>query len=236
VDKLNSFPVKVVLFILFLIPVCGKGQKMTTRQGYCGIYFKSMDDLYRQKKAELDFYQFKAGQKIASIGAQCGHWEAVYAATADNVDFYLEDIDTTHFNQRQVGFAWNYYDSLRGSPTSSRFILITGTERSTMLPPKTFDKVLIINSFHEFSMKDEMLADIKNKLKPDGILYIDEPVPKYEGELHGGCKKRMVSAREMNAILEKNGFVYFAAKDLQFRKKRTVRTIYAFKLNTNITP
>jgi hypothetical protein len=221
---------KSLLLILLLIPFSGSAQKLTSREGYCGIYFKTMDDLYHQKKREIDFYQFRPGQKVASIGAQCGHWEAVYAATADNVDFYLEDIDTTYFNERQVGFAWHYYDSIRGKPTSSRFILIVGNEKSTMLPAAAFDKILIINSFHEFTMKDEMLQDIKTKLKAGGILYIDEPVPKYSGELHGGCKKRMITAEEMSMLLEKNGFAAASSLDLQFRKKRVVRRIYAFRI------
>jgi len=221
---------KSLLLIPLLIPFSVSAQKLTSREGYCGIYYKTMDDLYHQKKAEIDFYQFSPGQKVASIGAQCGHWEAVYAATADNVDFYLEDIDTTYFNQRQVGFAWHYYDSIRGKPTSSGFTLIVGNEKSTMLPAATFDKILIINSFHEFTKKDEMLQDIKTKLKAGGILYIDEPVPKYSGELHGGCKKPMITADEMNLLLEKNGFTAATSLDLQFRKKRVVRRIYAFRI------
>ena len=43
--------------------------------------------------------------------------------------------------------------------------MVLGNERSTLLPENSFDKILIINSFHEFTFKAEMLADIKKETK-----------------------------------------------------------------------
>lgn len=228
------FPGKTCLAILFLL-VCqsGNAQKMQMTKGYCGLYYYNMDDLYRQKQVELDFYDFKPGQTVASIGAQCSHWEAAFAATTDSIHFYLEDIDTTYFNNEQTGFAWHYYDSLRGSPMTCTYSLTIGTEKSTGLPDNSFDKILIINSFHEFTYRDEMLADIKTKLKPGGILYIDETVPKKPGQLHGVCKMPMLSHEEMINILSRNGFKYINGIELQFRKKWPMRKIYAFMKSTS---
>lgn len=223
------FSCKTCLAILFLL-VCqpGNTQKLRTIKGYCGLYYYNLDDLYRQKQQELDFYDFQHGQTVASIGAQCSHWEAAFAATTDSIHFYLEDIDTTHFNNRQTCFAWHYYDSLRGSPMTCPYTLTIGTEKSTRLPDNSFDKILIINSFHEFTYPDEMLADIKIKLKPGGILYIDETVPRRPGQLHGICKKPMLSHEEIIGILSRNGYKYVDGIELQFRKKRPFRKIYAF--------
>ena len=197
------------------------------------MYFKSMDDLRQQQQRELGFYQFKPGQSVASIGAQCGNWEAVYASTTDSDHFYLEDIDTTYFTERQVSFAWHYYDSLRGRPMTCDYKMVTGTERSTMLPENSFDKILIMNSFHEFTYQDEMLADIRTKLKPDGILYIDETVPRKPRQLHAQCKKPMITPEEMISTLSRNGFRYIDGKEMIYRKKIIFRKIYAFvKIST----
>jgi predicted methyltransferase len=75
-----------------------------------------------------------------------------------------------------------------------------------------------------------MLADIKKKLKPGGILYIDEALPKKEGQLHGICKKPMLTNEETIAVLEKNGFKYVDGIDFNYRQKTTVRKIFAFKI------
>jgi hypothetical protein len=47
-----------LLFILLQM----NGQKMQMIKGYCGLYYKTMEDLYRQKQSELDFYRFQPGQ------------------------------------------------------------------------------------------------------------------------------------------------------------------------------
>lgn len=220
--------ITATISLMFLL-LQTNAQKMQMMKGYCGLYYKTIEDLYRQRQSELDFYKFQPGQVVGSIGAQCGHWEAAYAATTDSIQFYLEDIDTAYFNQRQVAFAWHYYDSLRGSLMTSTFTLVTGTEESTLLPKNTFDKIIIINSFHEFSRRDEMLADIKTKLKSGGILYIDETVPKRPGQLHGVCRKPMISSEEMISILTKNGYEYIDGLELLFRKGKPFRKVYAFR-------
>ena len=189
-----------------------------------------MDDLHLQKEKELDFYAFESGQVVASIGAQCCHWEAAYAATTDSVTFYLEDIDTSHFKKEQADFAWGYYGKLRGRTLTCDYKLILGDEKSTHLPENTFDKIVIINSFHEFAYQTEMLSDIKKKLKPGGILYIDEALPKRQGQLHGICKKPMLTHEEMITLLSKNNFEYADGLDLNFRKKRPMRKIFAFQI------
>ena len=207
-----------------------QAQKFQTFKGRCGLYYKSMENLHFQKQKELEIYDFQAGQTVASVGAQCCNWEAAFAATTDSILFYLEDIDTTYFKRSQTEFAWNYYDSLRGRPMTSSYKMVIGDERSTSLPDKTFDKVIIINSFHEFTHQTEMLADIKKKLKPGGILYIDEALPKRPGELHGICKKPMIAFEKMIALLSTNGFELMNALGLNFRKKKPMRMIYAFKV------
>jgi len=113
---------------------------------------------------------------------------------------------------------------------TSDYKMILGDERSTSLPENTFDKILIINSFHEFTFQAEMLADIKKKLKPGGILYIDEALPKRQGQLHGICNKPMLTNEETIAIFEKNGFEYLNGVDFNFRRKNPTRKIFAFRI------
>ncbi len=204
-------------------------QKLETFKGHCGLYYKSMDELLKQKDNELSFYNFQSGQTVASIGAQCCHWEAAYAATTDSVTFYLEDIDSAYFNEKQASFAWNYYEPVRGKRMTSTYQLVLGDEKKTNLPAASFDKILIINSFHEFTYQKEMLDDIAGKLKPDGILYIDEALARKSGDLHGVCKKRMYLNDELIAILRQNGYEYINGRELIFRKVKNVRKIFAFR-------
>ncbi len=214
--------------LLFLLSL--QAQKMQTFKGHCGSFYSSMAHLYKIKQPELDFYDFKQGQTIASIGAQCCHWEAAYAATTDSITFYLEDIDTSKFKKEHADFAWSYYAQLRGRPMTSNYKMIVGDERSTSLPENMFDKILIINSFHEFTFQTEMLDDIKKKLKPGGILYIDEALPKKQGQLHGICNMPMLTNAETIALFAKKGFEYLNGIDFNYRQKVPVRKIFAFRV------
>lgn len=188
-----------------------------------------MNDLLKQKEKELAFYNFKSGQTVGSIGAQCCHWEAAYAATADDVLFYLEDIDPAYFNHRQAQFAWDYYSNIREKPMTCSFKLALGTEKTTNLPNGLFDKILIINSFHEFTFQKEMLKDISDKLKPGGLLYIDEALARKSGELHGICKKQIYLNDELISILKENGYEYVDGLTMNYRHSIPVRKIFAFK-------
>jgi len=67
-------PAFIAAFIFFFYT--SAAQKMQTFKGQCGSFFENMGHLYKIKQAELDFYQFKPGQTVASIGAGCTHWEA----------------------------------------------------------------------------------------------------------------------------------------------------------------
>jgi len=205
-------------------------QKLETFKNYCGAFYKSMADLLKMQQREIGFYDFSSGQTIASIGAQCCHWEAAYAATTDSITFYLEDIDSSKFKKSQVDFAWSYYSTLRGRPMTCDYKMIFGDERSTSLPENSFDKILVINSFHEFTFQAEMLADIKKKLKPGGILYIDEALPKRQGQLHGICNKPMLTNEETIAIFERNGYEYIDGIDFNYRQKNPTRKIFAFRI------
>ncbi|HWB24715.1 MAG TPA: hypothetical protein VG738_04505 [Chitinophagaceae bacterium] len=225
------------LFAGYLLPVAifflhntVDAQKLITVKGLPGLYYRTIEDLQKQQDSILHFYNFTRYDTIASIGAQSCNWEAAYAAVSDSLFFYLEDIDTTYCNFRQAAMAWQYYGRLKGSPLTCGYAIVTGDEKITGLPPRSCNKVLIINSFHEFTYPAEMLRDITGKLKPGGILYIDEALAQYSGELHPVCKKRLYLENELIEILEANGFVYKNSCRLMYRKTKPARELFAFTL------
>lgn len=195
------------------------------------MFFTSMEHLHKQKDKELSFYNFQSRETVASIGAQCCHWEGAYASSTDSVIFYFEDIDSSKLNTEQVKAVWDYYSVLRGKKMTSQYQIILGSENATLLPDKIFDKIIIINSFHEFTYKEQMLKDIKEKLKPGGILYIDEALPRKPGQLHGVCNLPMFTEQQMIDFFSNNGFAFKEGLDFTFRKKTVVRKIFAFIIN-----
>lgn len=154
----------------------------------------------------LETYQFKPYEIIASVGASSGIWEIWFASQVDNLTFYLQDIDPQNCNQEEIDYGINYYEKLSQKKIIGKFTPIIGTQHRTNLPVNFFDKILIINSLHEFLFVNEILKDIKNCLKPSGKLFIEEQIAKTSGEIHEGCGKCLFTQDEWIDCLDRNGF------------------------------
>jgi len=215
-----------LLVLAFAAVSCGP-KIFNFYEGHCGLYYKDAAKMREQQDSIAAFYRFGEGQAVASIGAQCCHWEAMMATYMNKTQFYLEDIDTTYFNERQARFAWDYYARLTGK-TMPPYTLVLGDEKQTRLPDGIFDKIIIINSFHEFNEKGLMLQDISKKLKPGGLLYVDEIIARRSGEKHGGCHKTLLTETEMKNAMQENGFAYRDGMYVTYRKAIPYRKIYVF--------
>jgi predicted methyltransferase len=154
----------------------------------------------------LEIYQFKPFETIASIGASSGVWEIWFASQVDNLTFYLQDIDPLNCNQEEIDYGVKYYEKLLNKKIIGSFIPVIGNQNETNLPANLFDKILIINSLHEFLFVDKILQDVKKCLKPSGVLFIEEQLAKTSGEIHEGCGKRLFTKKVLVNCLERNGF------------------------------
>jgi len=154
----------------------------------------------------LSIYNFQQNETIASIGASSGVWEIWFASQVDYLTFYLQDIDVQNCNQEEINEGIRYFEKLVGKKNTGKFIPIIGTQSATNLPKNTFDKVLIINSLHEFETPKIILHDIQKILKSNGKLFIEEQTAKFSGEIHEGCGKRFFTENELVKILSNCGF------------------------------
>jgi ubiquinone/menaquinone biosynthesis C-methylase UbiE len=154
----------------------------------------------------LSLYNLQPNETIASIGASSGVWEIWFASQVEGLTFYLQDIDSLNCNQEEIDYGVKYYEKLLQKSISGKFIPIIGTQSATNLPKNTFDKVLIINSLHEFETPEIILQDIHKILKSNGKLFIEEQIAKFSGEIHEGCGKRLFTENELIEILKNCGF------------------------------
>ena len=154
----------------------------------------------------LSIYNFQPNETIASIGASSGVWEIWFASQVEGLTFYLQDIDPLNCNKEEIDYGVKYYEKLLQKPISGKFIPIVGTQSETNLPKNTFDKILIINSLHEFETPELILQDIHKILKPNGQLFIEEQLAKFSSEIHEGCGKRLFTENELINLLNTSNF------------------------------
>lgn len=137
---------------------------------------------------------------IADIGAGSGYHVFKMAPIAHRGMVYAVDIQTEMLQAILESEQYKKYKNIE---------LIQGDEKSVKLPENTFDKVLMVDVYHEFNFPKEMILSIKKSLKENGKIYLIE----YRSEdfnvpiktIHKMSEKQAV--KEMKAVgfkLEKN--------------------------------
>jgi SAM-dependent methyltransferase len=151
-----------------------KNLSMQNLHGYPMIEnIHSIKKILKQKC--LDTINFKKGEIISDVGAGNGYLEGMLSLFNDSLTFYIQDIDTSICNQKTVDEVVDFYKRLKKKPFTNKFYVVNGSDVETNLPDKTFDKILMIFTYPYLMYPQVFMADIKQKLKPDGRMYIINP-------------------------------------------------------------
>jgi ubiquinone/menaquinone biosynthesis C-methylase UbiE len=192
---------KYLLFI-FIFPATAFGQikrpvPFTYKEFHNLVYF------FDSQKELMDFFNFQPGDIIANIGAGEGYHEGAFSLLYDHITFYSQDIDVKRLNQKNLNKTVKHYSKLRTTAQTNVFNFVIGTEKTTGLPNHTFDKILIISAFHEFTYVNEMLDDISKKLKIKGKLYIVDAFCGDKGHTNYTSEQVIAKLKEHGFVLEK---------------------------------
>jgi ubiquinone/menaquinone biosynthesis C-methylase UbiE len=148
----------------------------------------------------------KQGETIASIGAGNGIKEVQISCFVEGITWYLEEIDSSRLYQFTKVLA--YHEQLKGAHIHADFNLVLGTESNTMLPHGVFDRVLMMNVFHEIESRERIMLEISKLLKIQGELVIMERMAKTEGEIHGDCKFPKLFEDNFLKEMDEYGFTF----------------------------
>jgi ubiquinone/menaquinone biosynthesis C-methylase UbiE len=178
-------------------------------------YFENENDL-------LSFFEFTKNDLVAEVGANNGQNIAGLSILTDSITFYAQDINAKSLNQKSFNKAIEHSNKYKNSLTN-RFNLCIGSEKKTNLPDGVFDKIILSSTFHEFTFMDEMILDIKTKLKKNGKVYI------LESECLTKSHKNY-TANATTAIMERHNF-HLVKKDEKNINGATglYRTVYVKK-------
>ncbi|MGB0430120.1 MAG: class I SAM-dependent methyltransferase [Bacteroidia bacterium] len=196
------------LFYLFTVLLCVSCSVKKGSKAYKAIllnsgYIANDDSIRILAQQEFSIYNFNPGEKIADIGCGSGWFEAYLMLAYDSLEIYAEDIDRRQI--RNIDVVVNAYTEKRKSHQTNTIQYVLGNYQSTNLPQNYFDKIIIRETFHHFSKKDEMLADIKSKLKSKGQIYVYEPFVE-ESSYNEMCKATILNEEAVVRIFNDAGF------------------------------
>lgn len=167
----------------------------------CGI----IDDVAAMKAAaapELDIYGVRNGDTIADIGFGWAWLEGLLMLTMDSLTIYANDVDRQAL--KNIDRVSGFYLDLRETPNTNTLHIVKGGSKTTNLPSAAFSKVIVRETFHHFAEPDTMLADLKRILKPDGRLFLTEPLVERTG-ISPYCGAPNYSRGDMEAFIERAG-------------------------------
>ena len=184
------------IFYIFLISVL-------TLQTFSSTNFPQTDSLKASKKwgKWLTQFDLKANDTIISLGSGNGWREFELSLLTNKLTFFLEDLDSVSLNHSNITKAKVEFANNRKSPLTNSFQIIYGTTKTIPCKDAFADKVMIMNSYHHFANKDEMLKEIYRVLNHHGRLIITDHISLTESkESSYGCDRKYFLLNEKDLV------------------------------------
>ena len=168
-----------------------KGREIAYVMGFEGIGWLERSDREKEENVSnlIQNMKIKSNDIIADIGAGSGYHVFRMALIAKKGLVYAVDI------QGEMLMA---IEKTKESSKIRNVETILGSEKSIHLPENSVDKILMVDVYHEFNFPVEMIASIKNALKPNGQLFLIE----YRGEDSKVPIKKIHKMTEKQAVKE----------------------------------
>ena len=155
--------------------------------------------------------------------------EASIASYVDGISWTLQDIDTVCLNTREFRKILAYTVTLKNKPIKDSFTIVIGNEKSTNLINNNYDRILLINTYHELPHKVDILKDIYAKLKINGCLVVSDRFAEKKGVVRKDCGHEEPTELELLSTLETAGFILISKKDIPKKRHYSHEcTIYTF--------
>ena len=212
------------LGLIFVLVGCASTKQHKNKPYDYGWVPKKYEQIEKHYINYANKYGCQPGETIASIGAGNGLFELAVSCFVPDIHWYLQEIDTSRLYQFDQ--VLNHFTKLKGTQIEAAYDLVVGTPTSTNLPANSFDRILMINVYHEIQDVAPIIDDARKCLKPDGELVIMERMGDKPGQIHGDCKFPKLHEPDFLAEMRSFGFENV---NIEMGEKVSVLKIYTFK-------
>ena len=177
------------------------GREIAYVMGFEGIDWLERSDREKEENVSnlIQNMKIKPNDTIADIGAGSGYHTFKMAPLANKGLVYAIDIQPEMLMtiKKKKDFS-----KIRNIET------ILGSKKSIHLPKNSVNKILMVDVYHEFNFPVEIIASIKNSLKPNGQLFLIE----YRGE------DSKVPIKKIHKMTEKQSLKEMEAAGFKLKK------------------
>ena len=221
----------LLLFLIFPCVLSAQKKDKVDKIAFCGASAKSKEGISNYFHQQFQFLNVSEGDTIVDIGAGSGWYEGAFSAASElkELTFVLVDINPKCLNEKKVNNMISHYSKVKGDSITYRFQIVQNTPDSLHLPLNQFNKVWMLNTLHEIPDQSKMIRDIHAILKTGGEIIVLENPPKKEGQLHGGCKKPLLSFEKITSLFTANGFQFSEKLDIIRKRNSDVQMLRFIK-------
>jgi ubiquinone/menaquinone biosynthesis C-methylase UbiE len=170
----------------------------------------SLDEAKDTFEPLTKFMEAQPGMQVADVGAGSGVFTVIMGTQLDDCIIYIQDIDASVLQKRNVDKVIRYYSEQTGQDVTNDFRVIYGSPTKTNLPDASLDVVYMNAVVHVLDYPDEILYDLQKKLTPTGKIFIRDGFKNHDGEgefcSSSKCGKPLLSISELHEIMERNGY------------------------------
>jgi ubiquinone/menaquinone biosynthesis C-methylase UbiE len=147
-------------------PLTGRRIAPTMGIGGADWLERSNREMEEHPDEALDALGIRAGMIVADVGAGTGYITQRLAKRVGPAGkVYANDVQPEMLSRLQEHLEQNHITNVE---------TVLGTQTNPNLPANTFDLILMVDVYHEFSQPQRMLQELKKSLKPDGRLVLIE--------------------------------------------------------------
>lgn len=157
-------------------------------------------------------YGLNDGDTLLDVGSGYGYHSARIFRYYPNMFFVLEDIEIKYAKENRGFVVVN--GKSKYFKDNSKYV--NGIIDSILLPNSTHKLILCRKTLHEFTNPIVMLKELRRILTSDGILIIEEAIPKIAEEIDPYCKMKHLSKDEIIKLLTVNNFKFLSADSTTF--------------------
>ena len=217
----------IVALTVFVSTTDVLGQKKP-RPYKCGFISKDFSELAENYQNFSRHLGVRQGEIVASVGASNGHVEVQVSSFIDSVHWTIQDIDTACLNSKELNKVISYHEKLTNKKLNGTFDIVIGNISRTNLPIQHFDRILLVNVFHELPDKKSIMLDIHSSLKAQGLVVVMERMGTKSGQKHGDCGHPKLVESEFIAEMATYGFELLTKV---LPAKKSASTFYTFRNN-----
>jgi ubiquinone/menaquinone biosynthesis C-methylase UbiE len=147
-------------------PLTGRRIAPTMGIGGADWLDRSNREIEEHPDEALDALGIRPGMIVADVGAGTGYITQRLAKRVGPAGkVYANDVQPEMLSRLQEHLEQNHITNVE---------TVLGTQTNPNLPANTFDLILMVDVYHEFSQPQRMLQELKKSLKPDGRLVLIE--------------------------------------------------------------